>query len=340
MSAFRTVAACAAMAISSAPAFADDVERTLVVTWAEAEGDAEAHIAANLPNWLVAAAPRGTTVRWDEKECGPFDLVDRRARIVIRERDGAKARVTVTIEDSDLPSGQAAVSSYAARVAAGFRIVAEESLSARAAERSASLAPRIVRFEARAAELRATTLRAEGAAGGDAAELLAAAQDRLRVVAAELAAARTHRASVSRRLEFARRAAKLAAQLERDRRDAGRLAETNDLGEKEKALLAELEARIDAIAASCPSLDAAREQVFALELDLLDQEARNETLAAEAAALRAEVARLRPLAASLEAARAELVSVESDLRSIRREREAVAARYERPSLDITVLTPR
>lgn len=340
MSALRGLVAGAALLFAAAPSLADEVERTIIVTWADAEGDAEAHISAQLPNWLVAAASRAATVPWDAKECGPFDIVDRRAKLVVVDRNGPHARVTLKFEDAGLPSGQAAADTYAARVAVGCRILARESLAARCTERMASAQPRIDRFDARVAQLRREQLALEDGAGGDATELLAAARERLRAVATELAASRTLRASVTKRLDAARRAAKQAAELEKARREAERLTGREDLSPEDRQALEALHRRIDELSQSCPSLESAREQVFALELDLLDQEARDESLTAEAAALRAEIARLRGFASTQRSIEAELAQTESDLREIRREAEIVAARYERAAVDVVVHSPR
>lgn len=259
----------------------------------ELRDDCSGRLAAWWDEILDPAKPAPTG--WDESKLGPWSLVARTSGGGFVEERPGLVHVFVHVAAEGLPSRSDAADALIRTIVAAF----EARVKTRA---DAVSAPPYLRaredLDVASADLEKATRKVrevEAPHGGPPARRAETLATLLSDAERDASRTRIDRAVTAKKLDAARAAAERAGDLSRLQRAAeelqrrieaskGDASGTGDLPAK----LATLQARIDTLAKTSPPLDAAREEVFRLEVDLVGLEARSAVLVEELKSLRDE----------------------------------------------------
>ncbi len=341
------VAAALPVALLAASVLAAEERRTFRFEFGGDAPEVRGRVAEQLSRWQEDALREVTPgSAWNERDCGPFDVVRRNVLLqcvalkhdeACNDVDAEQLSVDVVFSDPGVPSASAATEAIAQRVAEWYRDRVQAVAAAARREVREPAEADVAKAEA-SARLAQADLTAFEAKAGDPSLDLDAASERLRRVAAELADTKIDRAVTARKLDAARDAAARAVAvraLEERVKDAEadvELAKQKPAtyGDALKALK-ETRALLADAAAKCPTLDDARARVASLEVDLVALETRDDLLSREAADLRKRLADLR---ASVRMHEALVRAVDTSVRSAEKARERLAeidAKFTRPA---------
>lgn len=275
-----------AFAWFGAPARAAEPEvREFVLEYGRNDPALRADCAARLAAWWdEAVSPERRPAKWDEAALGPWSLVARTTGGgFYAERDGL-VQCIVSVSAPGVPSLREASDRFASEVLDFLRSAIAERARVLGSAATGPLDREIDELRQRERVAETDRRLREEAASPAALHDPDALAGRLAELQRDVSQTRIDRAVVAKKLEAARAAATRAVELERLRRDADAIvAQSGDAGAQGAAAekLALLRAKIDELAATTPSLDAARDEVFRQEIERVGLEARAAVLAEE-----------------------------------------------------------
>ena len=240
-------------------------------------------------------APAG----WDETKLGPWSLVARTSGGGFVEERPGFVHVMVNVVAEGLPSRMDAADALMRVIVAAFEARVRARADALTEPAYAPARQDLASAQQDADKARSGIREIVTAHGGPPERRADSIATLLNDAERDASRTRIDRAVTAKKLDAARAAAERATELVTLRRDADDLerraasARPLDAATELTQKLAALRTRIDELAKTSPPLDAAREQVFRLEVDLVGLEARAAVLVEELKSLREEGARVQ-----------------------------------------------